>query len=299
MTDNAPMKDERTKQQERAEDIAYTINHSVYCTATDFLNPPINAATDGYLRWLIPGCGHDHSQDGEHHHEHGASCSHHHAPPENLSRWEKVKFASKQTFNKNRLLSYVKGEFIGDFGAVPITIAAQRMFPDFMTGLRAISEPVVRPLFSWGIAHDNAAWAKEHNVSKDSPEAKAHAASVYDYEINHFPQAIVWTGASLGLNTAYQVYADKSPMLLERKLALKSGSVLSGILVTAGVVVAARALAPNTMHGVDQWTSEHAIIPTTNAINSINNIKEEKKNTSQTMWQQKIDTPPKKLSLSI
>jgi hypothetical protein len=47
---------QKTKQQ-HAEDIAYTINHSLYCTLTDFLNPPINAATDGYLRWLIPGCG--------------------------------------------------------------------------------------------------------------------------------------------------------------------------------------------------------------------------------------------------
>lgn len=35
--------EQRKTEQQRAEDIAYTINHSLYCTLTDFLNPPIDA----------------------------------------------------------------------------------------------------------------------------------------------------------------------------------------------------------------------------------------------------------------
>ena len=73
---------QKTREQ-RAEDIAYTINHSIYCTLTDFINPPINAVTDNWLRWLIPGCGHDHSGDAKGHdgsisvgHVHGSSCNH-------------------------------------------------------------------------------------------------------------------------------------------------------------------------------------------------------------------------------
>ncbi len=274
--------EQRKTEQQRAEDIAYTINHSLYCTLTDFLNPPINAATDGWLRWLIPGCGHDHSKDGGHHHhhdhdnhhEHGTSCKHHHheAPK---TRWEKVKAASKQAFSKERFIQYAKGEFIGDFGAVPLTIGVQRMFPNFMNGVRKLCEPIMRPIFKWGVERDSKNWAKKHNVAADSQEYKDHATKVYEYEMSHFPQAVVWTGFSLGLNTGYQMWADKTPMPFSSKFALKSSSVLSGVLVTAGVVVAARALAPNKMHSFDMWTGEKAILPATKAVGKLFGVKEE------------------------
>lgn len=265
---------QKTKQQQ-AEDIAYTINHSLYCTLTDFLNPPINAATDGYLRWLIPGCGHDHSKDGGHHHEHGPGCTHHHHHDPNKPKWERVKEASKNAFSKERFIQYAKGEFIGDFGAVPLTIGVQRSFPNFMHGLRKLCEPVMRPLFAWGVERDSKSWAKAHDVPTDSDVYKNHVKQVYEYEMNHLPQAVVWTGFSLGLNTAYQVYADKSPMAFDRKLLLKSSSVLSGILVTAGVVVAARAMAPVRMHGVDEWMGENTILPATKAVGKLFGVKEE------------------------
>jgi len=275
----SPEEIERQKtKHKQAEDIAYTINHSLYCTLTDFLNPPINAATDGYLRWLIPGCGHDHSKDGgHHHHDHGGHCTHHdhRHPPTNLSRWEKVKLASKQAFSKERFVQYAKGEFIGDFGAVPLTIGVQRMFPNFMNGLRKLCEPVMRPIFKWGVDRDNKEWAKKHNVAADSQEYKDHATKVYEYEMSHFPQAVVWTGFSLALNTGYQMWADKTPIPLGHKFLLKSSSVLSGILVTAGVVVAARAFAPIKMHSFDTWTGEKAILPATKALGKVFGVEEE------------------------
>jgi hypothetical protein len=289
MNDKKPQKPtpealERNKtEQQHAEDIAYTINHSLYCTLTDFLNPPVNAATDNWLRWLIPGCGHDHGKDGGHgddhhgHHEHSPGCSHghhHHGPPAG-TRWERVQKAIRQTFSKERFLQYVKGEFIGDFGAVPLTIGVQRIFPGVMNGMRKLSEPLLRPVFKWGVERDSRKWAKKNNVAPDSPEFKQHTANVYEYEMSHFPQAIAWTGFSLGLNTAYQMFADKTPLPFSRKLMLKSTSVLSGVLVTAGVVVAARALAPNKMHRFDQWTSTNAILPATRRVGKIFGVKEE------------------------
>lgn len=93
--------------------------------------------------------------------------------------------------------------------------------------------------------------------------------------MSHFPQAVVWTGFSLGLNTGYQMWADKSPITFSQKFLLKSTSVLSGILVTAGVVVAARALAPNKMHSFDTWTGEKAILPATKAVGKLFGVKEE------------------------
>lgn len=277
----APLEYELQKtEDQRAEDIAYTINHSLYCTLTDFLNPPINAATDNWLRWLIPGCGHDHSHDDghhhhhdDHHHEHGATCKHHHHEPQ--SRWERIKKATSNAFSRDRFVQYAKGEFIGDFGAVPLTIGMQRMFPNFMDGLRKLSEPVFGPMFRWGVERDSKKWAAKHNIAADSPEFKEHAQKVYEYEMSHFPQAIVWTGFSLGLNTAYQMFADKSKMPFANKLALKTTSVLSGVLVTAGVVVAARTFMPNMMHDFDSWMGKTAILPATKATGKLFGLKEE------------------------
>jgi hypothetical protein len=294
---SASVRERQKNQMQRAEDIAYTINHSLYCTLTDFINPPINAATDGYLRWLIPGCGHDHSKDGgHHHHEHGEACSHHHEP-QGSTRWEKFKNASKSAFSKQRFIDYAKGEFVGDFGAVPITIAAQRFFPSFMHGLRKISEPLVRPLFKFGIERSTKKWAKTQGFAEGSPEYEAHKREVYEHEISHFPQAIIWTGASLGGNIAYQMHADKTPIAFERKLALKSSSVLSGVLVTAGMVVAARALAPDAMHRIDRWTSHRIILPTTKAVGGLVGVDEaavdrmasKEEALAQSSWQQRLE----------
>ena len=274
----------KTKEQQ-AEDIAYTINHSLYCTLTDFLNPPINAATDGYLRRLFPGCGHDHSQDGghhHHHHDHGPNCSHdhhhhhdHHHPDPNMSRWERVKLASKNAFSKERFWAYAKGEFIGDFGAVPLTIGIQRGFPNFMHGLRKLCEPIAKPIFKLGVERDSKNWAKENHVEVGSEAYNDRKQQVYEYEMSHFPQAVVWTGFSFGLNTAYQVHTDKTPMPLGEKWALKSSSVLSGILVTAGMVVAARAFMPYRMHDFDSWMGRNAIMPTTKGVAKMFGVKEE------------------------
>jgi hypothetical protein len=279
-----------------AEDIAYTINHSLYCTLTDFLNPPINAATDGYLRWLIPGCGHDHSSDGGHHHA-----------PANATHWEKTQHEFKHSFSKDRFAEYAKGEFIGDFGAVPLTIGIQRLFPDFMNGVRKVCEPVMRPVFNWGVARDTKKWAKENNIAIDSAEYKEHATKIYQYEMNHFPQAVVWTGFSLGLNTAYQMFADKSPMTFHHKFALKSTSVLSGVVVTAGVVVAARALAPQKMHSFDTWTGKNAILPATKTVGKWFGVKEEDVERMQqkhdalnsTAWTQRVESKPVQPALGL
>lgn len=262
--------EEKKSKEQKAEDIAYTLNHSIYCTLTDFLNPPVNAATDGYLRWLIPGCGHDHSADG---HE-GCSHGHFHPSPE-LSRMERTKQAFKASFSKERLIQYTKGEFIGDFASVPITIFIQRNFPNLMNGLRKICEPIVGGLFKWGVEKDAKKWANAEHISLDSAEYKNRVEKDYEYEMNHVPQAAVWTASSLGLNTAYQMWADKSNLPFEKKLLLKSSSVLSGVLVTAGVVVAARVFAPHAMHNFDKKVSENAILPATKAIGSLFGITEE------------------------
>lgn len=243
---------------------AYTAIHSIYCALTDFLNAPINAATDGHLRWLIPGCGHDHSQGIGH--VHGVNCGHHHVPSPDMSRFEKVKEAAKQSFSKERFMQYAMGEFIGDFAAVPLTIGVQQAFPDFMNGVRKLTEPVMRPIFTFGAEQSTKRWANKHGVEQGSQEYSDHAAATITYEMYHFPQAVVWTGFSLGINTAYQMVADKSPIPFPQKLLLKGSSVLAGVLVTAGVVVTSRALMPNAMHSLDAWMGNNILLPTTKIV---------------------------------
>lgn len=311
-------KEAQKTRDERAEDLAYTINHSLYCTLTDFINPPINAATDGYLRWLIPGCGHDHSHDGHGHHYHGhcevnihdphghigCSHSHHHEP----TRWEKVKTASRQAFSKERFWQYAKGEFIGDFGAVPITIGMQRLFPDVMQKVRHITEPVMGILFRFGVEQSSKRWAKARGVDMASEVYKKHVEAVYEHEMSHFPQAVVWTGASLGLNVAYQMHADKcthTPFF--SKLALKSTSVLSGVLVTAGMVIMARMLAPHKVREFDQWTSKQVILPTTKAVGKIFGVTEDdvdrmaekqQQRDDEMLWSNRVERSENTITLS-
>ncbi|MDX2113106.1 MAG: hypothetical protein SFW63_05195 [Alphaproteobacteria bacterium] len=289
MKASATDQEQRKTSAERAEDIAYTINHSLACTLTDFINPIINSYTDGKIRG-IGGCGHDHSKDGGHHHghdhkhehkhdhhEHGPGCKHHHhhhehphesphahAPRGSLTRLDKLKLAIREGFTKERLIQWAKGEFIGDFGAVPLTIATQRLAPGMMQGIRTLSDPIMGPLFKTGIGMGSKRWAKEHGVEVGSPEYEQHVKAVYEHELSHFPQAVAWTGYSLALNVGYQMHADQTAyQSFAHKLASKSTAAITGMAVTAGLVVAARVAAPHTVRKFDQWTSSNVLLPTT------------------------------------
>jgi hypothetical protein len=231
-----------------AEDVAYTLNHSLYCIFSDFINPVIGAATDNKLSWMFPGCGQNHV--------HGAGCSHKPPIDPSLSRLEKVKLEAKYMVSSDKLKHYFQGEFLGDLAAVPLTVGVQYLFPDFMRGLEKLAEPVVRPVIANSAARAARTYAKEHGIAEGSESYEAHKQKVYDYELRHFPQAMVWTASSFGLNTAYQVMVDKTPMPLENKMLIKGASVLSGVLMTAAAVSGARTLMPNRMEAVDGWTHE-------------------------------------------
>lgn len=238
--------------------LTYLGIHTGYCTATDFLNPPINTLTNGWLRWLIPGCGHDHS-DG-HVHDPYSGDHHHEVKGSRLERsWKSLKNA----FGWKRFKDYAAGEFIGDFGAIPATMIEEKLFPDFVAGLRRVSEPIIGPVFRWGVGRDSKSWAQKNHLADDAPEVKARADKLYKYEIDHFPEAVLWTGNALVLNTAYQMWKDKSHMPFPNKLLLHSTSILSGVLVTAGVVVAARALMPDRMHRFEEAVTKNITLPLT------------------------------------
>jgi hypothetical protein len=273
---------QKTKE-ERAEDIAYTINHSLACTATDFINPVIATLTEGRIKG-VGGCGHDHSGDHGHHdhahdhHDHTHKHSHagthsitedlaHSAQKEhwwNKLSWGKFKNSLKTSFNKERLLDWAKGEFIGDFGAILPTIAMQRWCPSVMDRIRKITEPVAGPLFRFGAERSAKQWAKKNAVAQESQDYKDHVDAVYEHEISHLPQAVMWTAFSLALNVGYQKYKDAARPLSNLLL-----SALTGITVTAGLVVGTRALAPHKVRQFDQFTSRNVFLPATKTVGSI------------------------------
>lgn len=275
----APLSPQEGKRRERAERIAYILNHSIYCTFTDFFKPVINTFTDGYLSWLFPGCGHDHSGDDKHEHHHDDHHHHHHEHKhDNRSRWARGKDAARHSFSKERLKTYVKGEFLGDFGAIPLSIWMQDLFPKLIPAIRSISEPVMGPVFRMGAKRSANKWAKANGVEIGSQAYHAKANALYAYEMHHFPQAVLWTANAFALNTAYQMWADKSHVAFPKKLALKSSTVLSGMLITSGVVVGTRAMLPEKMHNLDQSNVQKAILPATKWVGKLFGVREEDMN---------------------
>lgn len=258
MADETPDDREKKKNEaQRAVDIAYTINHALACTATDFIDPYFGNLTQKYLgkRFSI-GCGHDHSKDNHHDHghkHHGPPCAHphHHHHAGNLKHW------------------WI-GEVVGDFGAVPVTIAAQRYFPGFMNGLRKMMEPMLGGFFRKGAERSSKKWAQAQGVSADSQEFKDHVEAVYQHEVSHLPQALMWTTSSIAINLCTQrAIGNKGPFWQ-----LAAGKAV-GASISAGLVVGGRGLAPGAAEKWDNFTSEKLFLPATKAVGSLFGVRKE------------------------
>lgn len=249
MTDNAnapsPKADKKTDA-ERAEDVAYTINHALACTATDFIDPYFGKLTQDWLgsRYSI-GCGHDHSHDHDHDHAHHHHDHDHHHDP----------------MHGGTLAHWWIGEVVGDFGAVPLTIAVTRNFPNFMNGIRKLGEPVLGGFFHSGAERAAKSWAKQQGIAPDAPEVKARTEAIYQHEIDHLPQAAVWTASSIALNlTTQRLIGNRAPFWQ-----LAAGKAV-GASISAGLVVGARGALPEAARKWDLFTSTHLFLPATKIV---------------------------------
>ena len=216
-----PEEIERNKTaKQKAEDISYTLNHSVICTFTDFIDP--------YVGNIV----------------------------------------QKKLGNKSQLPNNYVSEFIDDFGAVPLTIAAQTLFPSVMYSLQKIVEPAFKGIFLNGAKRDAKDWAKNNGYTIDSEEYKEKVEKVYKYEIIHIPQAIVWTISAIGLNVFLQKsLGNKAP--IHHILAGKIG----GSLLTAIIVLSGRSIFPRKAKKIDSFTSEKILLPIEDRIYDLLNIK--------------------------
>ncbi len=239
-------------QSARAESIAYTLNHALACTFTDFIDPYFGNLTQRFIgRRVSIGCGHDHSKDTHHHHNHHHHHDHHHGHEHRHHHQAEAKW-----------WQWVAGEFIGDFGAVPVTLAFERGMPKLMDNIRNVMEPVLGGYFRNGANRAAKKWAQSQGIAGDSSECQARAEEIYQHEVKHLPQALIWTASSISINLLAQKKLLGNPGPLWQ---LAVGKAV-GASVSASLVVGARGMAPESARNWDRFTSKHLFLPATKAI---------------------------------
>jgi len=247
---------EKTAHQ-RAEDIAYTINHALSCGTTDVVLQPLIAAAFG----VNVGCGDSKHQHAPHDHHHGHDHGHDHYAH------AKPKLTLK-TFAQEAG-HYFKGEIFGDFVAVPLTIAVQRFFPGFMQGLRKIFEPLTGWAFRMGANRTARHWAQKQGLAPDAPEVAAHAKEIYEHEVSHLPQAVVWNMFAYPIGAVGQKLFGHG-----RSYGEIFKSKLVGAVVSNGILIGGRMLAPGAAQKWDQMTGENVFLPVSKAVGKVFGVDE-------------------------
>lgn len=224
---------------ERAGDIAYTINHAISCGTTDVVLQPVIAAAFG----INVGCNDpSHRKPGQ-------------------------KFSLRSFAHEAG--HYLKGEIIGDFVAVPLTIGVQRLFPNFMHGVRKIVEPLTGWAFRLGAEHSAKRWGVQQGLSEDSPEVKARADAVYEHEVKHLPQAVTWN-----------LFAYPIGAFGQKAMGHGSGykeifkSKLVGAAVSNGILIGSRMLAPGAAQRWDRFAGDNFIMPVSKKVGKLFGVDE-------------------------
>lgn len=239
----------KTSRQKR-EDIAYTVNHTLVCGTKDILEP-------FFTNWLQKTFG-SHRKD------------------------------EKATFRGN-VREWFIGEAAGDVGGVPVAIAFQRMAPEFMASVEHRLEGAFGEHFRKGAKKAAMEWAREHHYSLKDPCVAAREEEIYRYEMDHLPQAAIWTVSSIGINIGTQKIL---PVLTEGKLGNSEsiGKLLLfksiGAAVTAGALFAGRSASPRTARKWDRWVAEHIFSPAEKFVESTLGIGEP---AEETGWKDRID----------
>ena len=183
---------------QRAADIAYTINHTIICTLSDFIDPIIGNYTQKLLNARLT-MGHDHGGHG------------------------------------HTLWQWAAGEFFGDLVAVPITITAQRTLPGQMRWINGAMESTFGTFFKDGARGAALDWAMRNNISTGDERVMAKAKEYYDNEVQHLAQTAVWTAGAYAANVLSQKFMFGNPGALSEIIIGKGvGSmVTAGMVVGA------------------------------------------------------------------
>jgi hypothetical protein len=253
-------KEAQKSAEDRAEDVAYTINHAIACSVTDFMDPFVNKWVQDKIGQNIHiGCGHAHDHDHMHHH--------------------------------GSLMHSLIGEVVGDFVSVPITIAAQRFAPSFMSSLRSASEPFIGQTFHASAERSALNWAARRGIAYNSEAYNQRVEDIYNHEMDHLPQAMLWTISSVGINAATQRWAGNT----HSPVTIVAGKV-AGTALSTSLVIGARLLAPKSARSWDKFTSKNIIIPTTKFVagalgiddNVVDKVVEREQGAREGTWEERV-----------
>lgn len=254
-TFDAEAHEQAKKPEDRAADVAYTVNHAISCGATDVFVQPfasaavVTAAQRGKLpkslHWLQKIFEHNHLEEGP--------------------VW-------KQLFGN--LKHWAFGEVVGDVGGIVPTVLTQRFAPGMMHGMRNALEPIAGGAFRQGAHRDAIHWATKHGYADDSPQAKHKEAELYEHEMAHLPQAVMWNVYSIPINYGAQRWLFKHSHgghghghdhghhhhhtlgVGEFVVGKTFGSLLSNTALIGG-----RAMFPEKFNEWDRANSDHVIRP--------------------------------------
>lgn len=192
-----------------------------------------------------------------------------------LPLWQRVKGEVKHSFSHLNWKSWkgaghwFVGEAVGDVGAAMVTIPIQRFLPGVMDGIRHVTEPVVGRLFRHSANRDAKKWGARHDFAPDSQEVVNRAQELYQYEMRHLPQMLVWTASSIALH--YGVMRKLEPQITIGEFSRQKAA---GAAITAGLIFGVRALAPSKAHKWDSKMGEHVVVPLTKKVGKLFGVEE-------------------------
>jgi hypothetical protein len=178
---------------------------------------------------------------------------------------------------KSNLWSHVEGEIYGDLLGIPATIAMQRYCPEATAAIRAVVEPIMRPVYEKSAEHYARAWAQDHGEAIDSEAYEEHKTRHYEREMGKLPLGIVWSLTSMLMNAGYQIGKQQLSDRLHLNLSnINEGSpaevfmgTLKGAALTFALTNGARIVVPRQVHKLDRWVNNTLAEPLANAVDSV------------------------------
>jgi hypothetical protein len=181
----APTLSTEKKRLEVAADFAYTLNHAIVCTLTDVVTDiPIGILVQNLLG----------KPEGE-------------ALSWSDFRLSKIGKEMKDIFtgkHPEELVQWAAGEVGGDFGAVGVVTAINRFAPRAVDVIRKMAAPIASPIFKRSTSRAARKEFMAQGFDPNSPECTARAQEMFNVEMRHLPNALLWTVFSPIINLSVQ-----------------------------------------------------------------------------------------------
>ncbi len=181
--------------------------------------------------------------------------------------------AIKETFfNPSELKVWALSEGFGDLFAIPATVAVQRMAPEVMEAVRAPIEWTAGAFYRDSARKATDRWAEKEGISDTSDAYKEHMHAHYESEMGHIAQASMWTGVSMVAGALAQQHLAGHVLgedAVENKVFVDiiKGSII-GKVITLGTANLPRLLAPDTTRHMDEFIRDKVAKPATHFISN-------------------------------